>query len=161
MAYLNATSAGKGFEQSGGGYFYVVDTNLTSKLQVWGATVAAAGGALASGSGGAWAIGGFAPAAGSNWAVTLPGGTSTLFASGRIVRDMGKTQVSAGRTFRKIKGILPVSATSTITAFVPNADGGQYATAINSQDTGYATYYVETGRDGMNAINAAGLVRFM
>jgi len=157
MAYLNATSAGKGFEQSGGGYFYVVDTNLPSKLLVWGATNASASGALPSGSGGAWSVGGFAVAQ----AAQLPLATSTLFASGRIVRDMGKTQVSAGRTFRKIKGILPLGASSTITAGVANADGGTYANNINSVDTGYLTFYVETGREGVNSALAAGLVRFM
>jgi hypothetical protein len=161
MSYLNATSAGKGFEQSGGGYFYIIDANLPSKLQVWGATNTSASGALASGSGGAWSVGGFATAQLAQYGGASYGGVSTLFGTGRIVRDMGKTQVSAGRTFRKIKGIVPVGAASTITAFVPNTDGGQYANAINSQDTGYLTFYVETGRDGVNAVNAAGLVRFM
>jgi hypothetical protein len=143
--------------------FVAVWHDIELKLLVWGATNTSASGQLPSGSGGAWSIGGFAPAAGSNWAVTLPGGTSTLFASGRIVRDMGKTQVSGGRTFRKIKGILPVQATSSLTAFVGNSDAGAAAAAgaFNSIDTGYLTFYVETGRDGVGAANPAPLVRFM
>jgi hypothetical protein len=157
MAYLNATGAGKGFAQQGGGYFYIVDTALPSKLLVWGATNASSSGQIPSGSGGAWSVGGFAVAQASQ----LPTGTSTLFGSGRLVRDMGKTLVSAGRTFRKIKGILPTPAATGITAGVVNGDAGTYANNINSIDTGYLTFYVETGRDGANAANAAGLVRFM
>jgi hypothetical protein len=36
-----------------------------------------------------------------------------------------------------------------------------YANNFNSQDTGYLTFYVETGRDGVGAANIAQLVRFM
>ena len=147
MAYLNATGAGKGFEQSGGGYFYIVDANLPPKLLTYGTTAP-------SGSGGAWTVGSFTQAN----ATALPGGTSTLFGSGRIVRDMGKTQVSAGRTFRKIKGLVP---TTTQVYGVADADGGLPAGTLNSSDAGYLTFYVETTREGDGAANPAGLVRFM
>jgi hypothetical protein len=154
MSYLNAFGAGKAYAQSGGGYFYIIDSNLPSKLQVWGNPTGP------SGSGGAWSVGTFAQAG----PTALPGGTSTLFGAGRIVRDMGKTLVSAGRSFRKIKGILPVNTAATgngLVYGVANPDGGLPAGTVNSIDTGYLTFYVEMGREGMNEVNIPQLVRFM
>ena len=148
MSYLNATGSGKGFEQSGGSYFYIVDANIIPKLLTYGTPT------LPSGAGGAWQVGSFTAAA----VASLPSHTSTLFTTGRIVRDMGKTLVSAGRTFRKIKGILP---TTTTTQGVAVSDTGNAAYSLNSEDAGYLTFYVETTRDGEGVASPAGLVRFM
>ena len=160
MAYLNSHGPGKGFEQSGGGYFYVADLQLATKLQTWGGTT------QPSGSGGAWQIGSFAPAcvaATGAVSAALPGNTSSLFASGRIVRDMGKTLVSAGRTFRKIKGLNANGAAPL--QGVGNADAGPSAgVGGNSIDQGYLTFYVETTRDGVEGVTPVapvGLVRYM
>uniref|UniRef100_A0A6C0KPQ2 Uncharacterized protein n=1 Tax=viral metagenome TaxID=1070528 RepID=A0A6C0KPQ2_9ZZZZ len=153
MSYLNAFGGNKAFAQSGGGYFYILDANLPSKLQTWGSPT------LPSGSGGAWSVGSFAPAL--NNTTSLPGNISSLFGSGRLVRDMGKTLVSAGRSFRKIKGILPVASNATPDFGVPESDAGPPAGAVNSVDQGYLTFYVEMGRNGMNMANIPQLVRFM
>ena len=164
MSYLNATGSGEGYAQSGGGYFYVVDANLPPKLQVWGTAN------LPAGSGGAWTVGSFTPA--QNISGALPGQTSSLFSQGRVVRDMGKSLVSAGRTFRKIKGMVPnASGTAGVNATgVYNTDGGVGAGVVNGVDTGYLTFFVETTRDGDVQANGgglggtsapAGLVRFM
>lgn len=170
MSYLNATGAGQGYAQGGGGYFYVVDTNLASKLQIWGS---GATNPLPAGAGGAWSVGSFTGAL--NNTTALPGSISSLFAQGRVVRDMGKTLVSAGRTFRKIKGMAPNgSATTGGAVGVFNTDNGPAAGGVNSIDQGYLTFYVETTRDGDvqtgpagtgalggAATGPAGLVRFM
>jgi hypothetical protein len=164
MSYLNATHAGKGYEQSGGGYFYVVDTVLATKLLVWGTSN------LPAGSGGAWTVGSFTAA--QSVTNALPGQTSSLFSQGRVVRDMGKSLVSAGRTFRKIKGMVPnASGTAGVNATsVFNTDGGVGAGVVNGIDQGYLTFFVETTRDGDVQANGgalggasapAGLVRFM
>jgi len=150
MSYLNATGAKAGFEQSGGGYFYIVDTNLPSKLLIAGGTT------VASGSGGSWNVGSFIAAG----PLALPGGVSTLFGSGRIVRDMGKTLVSAGRTFRKIKGMNPTNLASSALG-VLNSDAGSVASGSNPGDQGYLTFYVETTREGDGVVAPAGLVRYM
>jgi hypothetical protein len=167
MSYLNATHAGKGYEQSGGGYFYVVDVALATKLLVWGTAN------LPAGSGGAWTVGTFTAA--QSVTNALPGNASTLFSQGRVVRDMGKSLVSAGRTFRKIKGMIPnASGTAGVNAYsVFNTDGGVGAGVVNGIDQGYLTFYVETTRDGDVQVGSAtgtlggstsgpaGLVRFM
>ena len=153
MSYLNTGATGKAYAQAGGGYFYILDANLPNKLQIWG------NGGLPSGSGGAWTVGTFSPAL--NITSALPGNVSSLFGSGRLVRDMGKTLVSAGRSFRKIKGILPVASIATPVYGVPQPDAGVAAGAVNSIDQGYLTFYVEMGREGMNDVNIPQLVRFM
>ena len=151
MAYLNATGAGKGFEQSGGGYFYIVDAALPAKLLTYGVTAPA-------GSGGAWTVGSFTQTADTGGSAALPGHTSTFFAAGRIVRDMGKTLVSAGRTFRKIKGMSP---NTDLVQGVNNSDNGVSAGVASGVDAGYLTFYVETSREGDGIAAPAGLVRFM
>lgn len=153
MSYLNAGSFGKAWAQGGGGYFYIIDANLPSKLQIWGTPTAP------SGSGGAWSVGSFSNAV--NNSTALPGSVSSLFGAGRLVRDMGKTLVSAGRSFRKIKGVLPTSATTTLNASVANPDAGPGSGVVNSIDQGYLTFYVEMARDGINETSVAQLVRFM
>lgn len=120
-----------GYNQSGGGYLYIVTGLTASNLSVY---------TPGSGSGGAATVGSFASAGASD----LPGGLSTLFGAGRLARDMGKTVVSAGRTFKKIQAVLPTTDNSSPTFGV----GGGAATTTNP---GYATFFVETGYAGANA----------
>ena len=124
----SAFSAKAGYNQNGGGYYIVLST--LALLDYTAGT----------GSGGATTAGSLAAAG----AATLPGGLSTLFGPYRLVKDMGKTVVSAGRTFRKIGAVLPANDALGSTFGV----AGPAATATNP---GYATFYVETGRDGANA----------
>jgi hypothetical protein len=127
----SAYSAKAGYNQAGGGYYIIITDITAGQLNTYTA---------GTGSGGATTQGGIAAAT----LAELPGGLSTLFGAGRIVKDMGKTVVSAGRTFRKIAAVLPTNANSSPTF-------GVAGTAATTSNPGYATYYVETGRDGANA----------
>lgn len=130
-----AFSAKAGYNQAGGSYLYIVSALTPQHLCVY---------TPGSGSGGATTVGSFT----STLAADLPGGLSTLFGAGRLVRDMGKTIVSAGRTFKKIQAVLPTNDNSSPT----NGVGGGAATGSNP---GYATFYVETGYGGANADGSA------
>ena len=141
-----------GYNQSGGGYFYVVDTTATGVWTKLNTFTPGSGSGGATGSGTVAAIDPIAENT-VGGAVSL----SSLFLAGRVVRDMGKTVISAGRTFRKIQG-------------VDNKTGvGQSTGGVTGAAPGYASYYVETsltGNDvpgpGATATNGpAGLVRFM
>ena len=114
-AASGAFSAKAGYNQSGGGYLYVVSTIINSQLLTYTPDSAS-----------------FAAANLTN----MPSGVSTLFVGGRVVRDMGKAVVSSSRVFKKIQGI--ASETNA-----PSTEGvtGPAATTTNP---GYATFYVET-----------------
>lgn len=120
-----------GYNQNGGGYYIVITSLAPAQLLTY---------TPGTGSGGATTVGSFA---GANSTV-MPTNVSTLFGAGRICKDMGKTVVSAGRTFRKIQAVTPTDAALGSSFGVTGPAG----TATNP---GYATYYVETGRDGANA----------
>lgn len=137
-----------GFNQSGQGYYIVVETGLWAKLNVPN---------LASGSGGAYSVQALNLASAEN--ATAGGlGISTLFGQGRLVRDCGKTIVSSGRAFRKIQAVLGE-------ALAPSTFGvtGPVAGTLSSSDTGYATYYVEVATNGgpaPSAANIGGIARY-
>ena len=140
---MSATSGafppnGRGYNQSGGGYFYVVESALWPKLSTY---------SYGSGSGGATTAGAFTQ---TQVADSL-GNVSSLFAAGKIVRDMGKTVISAGRSFRKIQAV-QIGARST-----GSVTGGAAAYPV----PGYATFYVETSLTADDVDGAAGIVRFM
>lgn len=126
-----AFSAKAGYNQSGGAYLYAVADLTPIYLNVF---------TPGSGSGGATVQGSFATAGSSD----LPGGLSTLFLAGRLVRDMGRTVVSAGRTFKKIQAVSPTNVNSSPT-------GGVTGAAATATNPGYATFYVETGYAGANS----------
>jgi hypothetical protein len=131
-----------GFNQSGGGYYIALeDLWVNRRLNIL---------TPGTGSGGATTVGSFtqeALATSTNYPAGL--NVSSFFANGALVKDMGRTVVSAGRTFRKIQGIQPTNQASSNTFGV----GGNAASATAP---GYLTYYVETPRDGANAdISAA------
>lgn len=132
----SAHGAKAGFNQSGGGYFYAVSDVVASKLNVY---------TPGSGSGGAVTAGTLAPASGAQ----LPGGVSTLFLAGRIVKDMGKTVVSSSRTFRKIQAVVATSGGASAALGV----------AGDATNNNYASFYVEMGREGSGA--PVPLVRYM
>jgi hypothetical protein len=130
-----AFPAKAGFNQSGGAYLYVV-TDAIATAPAKYLSVFTPG----SGSGGATTVGSFA----SVTVADVPGGVSTLFGVGRLVRDMGKTVVSAGRTFKKIQAVSPTHNGSSPT-------GGVTGAAATATNPGYATFYVETGYAGANS----------
>jgi hypothetical protein len=126
-----AFSAKAGYNQSGGGYYYIIDTELWGKLQLINAS---------SGSGGAYAQAAFTNVTDANGTPAGGAGVSTLFGAGRILRDMGKTVVSAGRAFRKVQGVLLGGVRATTSTF---GISGAAAGTLTSADAGYLTYYVE------------------
>jgi hypothetical protein len=132
MAVNSAAFPAKaGYNQSGGGYYYIIDTGLWAKLNVPNAS---------SGSGGAYAVSAFSAISASVGTPAGGAGVSTLFGAGRILRDMGKTVVSAGRAFRKVQGVVPADVTATVSTF---GIAGAAAGTLTSADAGYLTYYVE------------------
>jgi hypothetical protein len=118
-AASGAFGARAGFNQSGGGYLMIVSSiNMQLNTCVPG-----------SGSGGATnppVITAVVPTTVNNSIIINGNDIAPLFATGRAVKDMGKSVVSAGRVFRKI-------AETTTPAY-----------------PGYATYYIETGFEGQN-----------
>ena len=122
-----------GFNQSGGGYFVALEALNAKLLTLTPGT----------GSGGAATVGTFAV---YNWAGDAGAGSlSSLVAVNKVIKDMGKTVVSAGRTFRKFQAIAPLTASATGVT-------GQAASATNP---GYLTGYLELTREGSPAAPAA------
>ena len=72
----------------------------------------------------------------ASW-VTATAGTSSIIAGGKL-RDMGKTYVSSGRTFRKVQAIVQIPSTFGV--------GGQSELAAPTAD--YYTGYIELGYEG-------------
>jgi hypothetical protein len=84
-------------------------------------------------------------------------GTTTANAAGfvganKMLKDMGRTVVSAGRTFRKFA---PVVAGLGVSSF--GVAGGPAVGA----NTGYGAFYLEVGREGASAgLGPAPIVRY-
>jgi hypothetical protein len=137
-ANSSAYGAKAGYNQSGGDYLLVVTSLTNTQLNVL---------TPGSGSGGA-------ANAGSLAAVGLsdPSFVSSFFVQGKLLKDMGKTVVSSGRTFRKIQAVVNTANTSSPTF-------GVNGVAATTTTTGYATFYLETSREGAGA--PAPVVRFM
>jgi hypothetical protein len=128
---------GRGPKQSAGGFFIPLGNVGNAVLQY--TTVGGAGGSFQAGS--------FSTAA---WAQGQTGAsrfTSTIstVAAGGLLRDMGKTVVSAGRTFRKIQLITSTISTGGVTG----------AAAGGNPNVDYLTGYIELA-SGLNGINSAG-----
>ena len=83
----------------------------------------------------------------------LPATTTAANAIGtvgasKLLKDMGKTVVSAGRTFRKFA---PVVAGLGVSSF------GVVGAAGTATNTGYGSFYLEVGREGFAASATTGL----
>jgi len=130
-AASGAFGARAGFNQSGGGYLMIVSSiNLQLNTCVTG-----------SGSGGATNPPVLAAVPQTGDTVFNQTQLAALFGTGRAVKDMGKSVVSAGRVFRKIQALGP-AATRGVT-------GGPASTSPAAA-AGYATYYIETGFEAQN-----------
>jgi hypothetical protein len=94
-----------------------------------------------SGSGGSATVGSFAgyADAAANW--------SSIMVAGRLIKDVGKTVVSSGRTFKKFQAVLGTATNSSPTF-------GVAGKAATSTDTGYLTGYLEVGTEGASAAPA-------
>ena len=161
----NAHPSRAGFNQSGGAYFMVIaPAGLTSDTTGVAAVtpsgtynptgntshmyrLATAG----SNSGGAWTGPTFVVANARDAfgidAASLTAGNASAVAyaavgQGKLLKDMGKTVVSAGRTFRKFAAVGTGNALKFASSF--GVAGGPGA----SPNSGYASFYLEVGREG-------------
>ena len=153
-----------GFNQSGGAYFMITAPNglandATGAAAVTPATLynAAAGtshmyrlASAGSNSGGAFVPPTFV-VANARDAFGVPSadtagasGAATEVGQGKLLKDMGKTIVSSGRTFRKFAAAGTGSAKYASSFGVA---GGPAASPANGNG-GYATFYLEVGREG-------------
>ena len=144
----NAYGAKAGFNQSGGAYFMTL-TGLDSATGVIPGSYINVLTSAGSNSGGAWVsptlsnvpmstILGF-----SN-TVAAAGAASTIVGGNKLLKDMGRTVVSAGRTFRKFA---PVVASN------PSSFGTVGAAGATS-NAGYGAFYLEVGREGAGSTPA-------
>jgi hypothetical protein len=129
---------GRGYKQSAGGFFIPLGNVADKVLQY--TTVGGAGGSFLPGS--------FAPAAWATGGSTPSRLTSTIstIAAGGILRDMGKTVVSAGRTFRKVQ----LMASTVSTGGVAGPAG-----VSTNPNVDFLTGYIELG-SGFNSIGGGG-----
>lgn len=126
-----------GYNQSAGGYYTVVAAIAPANFLAF---------TPGTGSGGAATVGTFATL---TWASEVGGGkTSSLLAVGNVLKDMGKTVVSSGRTFRKFQGV----AASFVGA---GGVTGVVGTAAGVNPTGYLTGYLEVAREGTGGVSSA------
>jgi hypothetical protein len=160
MAANSSAHPGRaGYNQAGGAYF-IVTANLDNAVAPNAAPVYV--NALTSGgsnSGGAWVPPAFTLVSMS----TVLGISPTLdhykFASsivqqGALLKDMGRTVVSSGRTFRKFA---PVVGGTPDRASSLGVQGG-VGSAPNS---GYGSFYLEVGREGQTgAAGPAPIARY-
>lgn len=149
----SAHPARAGFNQSGGAYF-IVTGGLDSALD----TGAGAGSGVpshmhsivsgGSNSGGAWVPPTLATTSMSSilgLGATLANyrfGASTVVAPGALLKDMGRTIVSSGRTFRKFAPVLGGTADRASSLGVLGGVGA-------APNAGYGSFYLEVGREGV------------
>jgi len=128
----SAYSTKAGYNQNGGAYYVTLATVAANFLTY-------AGG---SNSGGATTVGTFTP---YSYATDGANNTSSLLSTNKVIKDMGKTVVSAGRTFRKFQAVV---------AQTLNTGGisGQPAGTVNP---GYLTGYLELPREGNGVVTNA------
>jgi hypothetical protein len=138
-----------GWNQSGGAYFIIM-TDL-GNTGTYINTLTSAG----SNSGGAFVNASLASNTASNaFGATSAGeatAATTAVTAGKLLKDMGKTVVSSGRTFRKFQAV------GTGSVNFANSFGvqGGPAPATANGNTGYADFYLEVGREGSAGTTAA------
>ena len=139
-AGTNAFGPRAGFNQSGGAYFICL-----ANLENTPGTAAFVQGitSVGSNSGGAWIPPNLAPITMSNvlgtGATIANANAAALVNTGKLLKDMGRTVVSAGRTFRKFAPVVPG---------VPASTFGVVGAAGTTTSAGYGSFYLEVGREG-------------
>ena len=134
--YSGAFGNKAGFNQSAGAYFLIVST--IAKANVQNITTAP------SGSGGA-----FAPAVLGAYTWDTAVDVSSLLSAGNVLKDMGRTIVTGGRTYRKFQAVNSVQASTF----------GVTGSAPVAPVTGYASFYLEVGREGSSVTTGNMLAR--
>lgn len=132
--YSGATPGG--FNQSGGSYYIVTSQIAGSNILYYTGQA---------GSGGATTVGTFSNITGSGVGETNAATYSSLFGTGKLIKDMGKTVVSAGRAFRKFQAVLAASSST----------GGVTGGASTSTQPGYFTAYLEVAAPNAGGVPAA------
>ena len=108
------------------------------------------------GAGGSFAQGSFSTA---SWATTQYNGKANPYLSSinavaaGLLKDMGKTVVSAGRTFRKVQLVLPrnnIAATGASGSYVSTGGVAGQNGAGSTPVQDYLTGFIELGFDGQN-----------
>ena len=154
----NAHPARAGFNQSGGAYFIcLASLEAQQGLNAGAATAPLRGGFVnilsnpGSNSGGAWLPPTLSTVMMSN---LVSAGTDAqswnaagFVSTGKLLKDMGRTVVSAGRTFRKFA---PVVAGLGVSSF------GVAGTPAAGPNSGYGSFYLEVGREGFGGVAPAG-----
>ena len=140
---------------------YFISLASTITLQVWNPDAAASTTSYVSGA----AAGRFT---GVNVTVQLPSADGSGISSIGIFRDMGKTVISSGRTFRRVQllrldgngGSGWTSTTSGTPGVWEAGNNGVYGTpnTTGTADSGYNVFYFETGARGLGI--AQGLIRY-
>ena len=126
--------ASSGYSQNGGAYYLIISSIKDQLLTYTPGT----------GSGGATTVGSF-----TGFTYTYPSQSTILVAANRVIKDMGKSVVSAGRTFRKFQAVASQSAST----------GGVTGDAGSATNPGYMTGYLEIADEG-NSTNSAAIVRY-
>ena len=126
--------ASSGYAQQGGVY-YITLSSIRDQFNTF---------VPGSGSGGSASVGSF-----TNFAYSGTFDQSTIIGNNKVIRDMGKTVVSAGRTFRKFQAVYNQTASTS-------GVGGIAATTTNP---GYMTGYLEVADEGLGGDNAL-IVRY-
>lgn len=153
-AFNGAHSVRGGYNQSGGAYFIAtanldnVDSPAAAPAYI---NVIASGG---SNSGGAWApptlklvsmstvvLNNALPADAAHY-----GYYSSIVQRGALLKDMGRTIVSSGRTFRKFAPV--VSSDRTASSL------GVFGNVSAAPNAGYGSFYLEVGREGQTGTAA-------
>ncbi len=123
-----------GYAQQGGTYYLTI-SSVVGQLKTY---------TPGTGSGGATTVGTFAP---FSYSATV--NQSSVIGANKVIRDMGKTVVSAGRTFRKFQGVVAQTQST----------GGVTGDAASSTNPGYLTGYLEVADEGAGVDNAL-IVRY-
>jgi hypothetical protein len=135
------TSVATRTKQSPNGYFIPLGSLVDSNVILQYTTVGGAGGSYLNGN--------FVQATWASTGTTLVGKTLSSIsgtAKGGLLRDMGKTVVSAGRSFRKIQLITNAVSTGGV-----NGPAG----VTTNPNVDYLTGYIELG-SGLNGIQPTG-----
>lgn len=155
-ANSGAHSVKGGFNQSGGSMFMVLSNlEATPATAVYTYTITTAatrsGGAVTEAVLTATKMGDILKA-GATYAALTDAEAAAFVDAGKLLKDMGTTVVSAGRTFRKFQ----VAATGA--AFVDSRGVvGNPATAPN---TGYGSFYLDVTRNSAASAAPAPIVRY-
>jgi hypothetical protein len=137
-----------GFNQSGGAYFIILTgLEVATGTAVYVNTISAA----PTGSGGATvpptlALTTMANVIGTG---TTAANAAGFVAAGKIIKDMGRSIVSASRVFRKFAPVVQGLGASNTSSF------GVVGAAGTTLNAGEGSFYLEVGREGSGVSNAA------